>query len=222
MKKDIIIFGVGEFAMIANQYFKHDSDKKVRAMVAHKKYITEKTIEDTPVCPYEDIHIEFPPDQVDVFVAIPSSNLNQNRKNIYLEIKSKGYNFSSYISSKAFCWRNAKVGENTFIFENNVIQPYTEIGNNVIMWSGNHVGHRTVISDHVFVTSHVVISGYCRIGEQTFLGVNSTFNDKTGVADRCIVGSGALVTKYLEESESLYMGSPAKKIPNKSVYEIKL
>lgn len=222
MKKDIVIFGVGEFAMIANQYFKYDSDKNVVTFVAHEKYIKEKSIEGTPVHAYENILKEFPPSQVDAYVAIPSSGLNQNRKNMYLEMKEKGYNFASYVSSKAFCWRNAKVGENTFIFENNVIQPYTEIGNNVVMWSGNHVGHRTVIKDHVFVTSQVVISGYCSIGEQSFLGVNSTFNDKTGVADKCIVGSGSLVTKFLAEPESLYMGVPAKKIAGKNVFEIPL
>jgi sugar O-acyltransferase (sialic acid O-acetyltransferase NeuD family) len=222
MKKDIVIFGVGEFAMIANQYFKYDSDKNVVGFVAHQKYIKEKEIEGTPVFAYENIEKEFPASQVSAYVAIPSSSLNQSRKNIYNEMKAKGYSFASYVSSKAFCWRNAKIGENTFIFENNVIQPYAEIGNNVVMWSGNHIGHRTIIKDHVFMTSHVVVSGYCSIGEQSFLGVNATFNDKTGVADKCIVGSGSLVTKYLSEPESLYMGSPAKKVPGKNVFEIPL
>ena len=222
MKKDLIIFGLGEFAMIANQYFKYDSDYNVVGMVAHQKYIEQKEIEGTSVFAYENIESEFPSSQVSAYVAIPSSGLNQNRKTIYLEMKAMGYSLASYVSSKAFCWRNATIGENTFIFENNVIQPYVEIGNNVILWSGNHVGHRSVIKDHVFVTSHVVISGYCTIGEQSFLGVNSTFNDKTGVADRCIVGSGSLVTKHLSQSESLYMGVPAKKIEGKNVFEIPL
>ncbi len=74
----------------------------------------------------------------------------------------------------------------------------------------------------LYSTSHVVISGYCDIGSGSFLGVNSTFNDYTGVADNCIVGSGSLVTKKLSEQESLYMGSPAKKILGKNVWDIKL
>ena len=44
-----------------------------------------------------------------------------------------------------------QIGENSFIFENNVIQPFVRVGNNCILWSGNHVGHRTVLRDHVFV-----------------------------------------------------------------------
>ena len=49
-----------------------------------------------------------------------------------------------------------------------------KIGNNVVLWSGNHIGHNTVIRDNCFIASHVVISGFCEIGENCFLGVNST------------------------------------------------
>jgi len=31
------------------------------------------------------------------------------------------------------------------------------IGNNVTLWSGNHIGHDAMIDDHGFITSHVVI-----------------------------------------------------------------
>ena len=49
------------------------------------------------------------------------------------------------------------------ILENNVIQTNVSIGNNVILWSGNHVGHRSTIEDHVHMSSHCVISGFCTI-----------------------------------------------------------
>ena len=222
MNRDIIIFGNGEFAQIAHQYFTYDSGIKVRAFVVNKDYIKDSHIDGVPVIPYEKIDSFFRPQDVDAFVAIPSTELNSVRKRFFYELQEKGYTLTSYISSKAFVWRNAKIGSNCFIFENNVIQPFVEIGDNVIMWSGNHVGHRTKVSNHAFITSHVVVSGYCTIGEQSFLGVNSTFNDRTGVADRCIVGSGALVTKFLEESDSLYIGTPAKRVPGKNPKEIPL
>ena len=59
----------------------------------------------------------------------------------------------------ATTWSDLDVGENTFVFEYNVIQPFVKIGNNVVLWSGNHIGHHVVIADHCFITSHVVISG---------------------------------------------------------------
>jgi carbonic anhydrase/acetyltransferase-like protein (isoleucine patch superfamily) len=100
-----------------------------------------------------------------------------------------------------------------------VLQYHVKIGNNVVLWSGNHVGHRTVIRDNVFVTSHAVISGYCEIGEGCFLGVNSCFADHTRVAPDCIVGMGSVVTKTLEEAGRVYVGNPARAVPGKTSYD---
>ena len=144
------------------------------------------------------------------------------RTRFYEATKAKGYKCASYISSNAFVWRNVKVGENCFIFEDNTVQPFVEIGNNVILWSGNHIGHRTVIEDNCFLSSHVVVSGYCRIGNSSFLGVNSTFNDHVSVPRDCIVASGSLVSKDLTEPEKIYYGAPAKMMPKKSAFSVEL
>lgn len=219
--KKLVLVGAGEFALIANEYFTHDSSYDVAAFVVNKEFIKEPELEGRPVLPYEEIEKNFPPSEYAVFVAIPASQLNRVRKRFYLELKEKGYEFATYVSSKAFVWRNAKIGENTFIFENNVIQPYVEVGNNCILWSGNHVGHRTVIQDHVFIASHAVISGYCTIGEGSFIGVNSTFNDNVSIAPSCIVGSGSLVVKNTD-AEGIYTGAPARRVPNKSSFDVSL
>ena len=107
-----------------------------------------------------------------MFVAVSYTHLNRVRTKLYEQAKNKGYSLASYVSSKAFVWRNVEIGENCFIMENNVLQSNVKIGNNVTLWSGNHVGHRTVIRNNCFLSSHVTISGFCDIGENCFLGVN--------------------------------------------------
>lgn len=221
--KKLIVVGAGELAEIANEYFTYDSDYRIEAFSVDKQYLPESgTFCEKPIVDFNEIEKQYPPNEFEMFVAIPSSGLNRLRTRMYLEGKQKGYKFATYISSKAFVWRNAVIGENCFIFEDNTIQPFVKIGNNCILWSGNHIGHRTEIHDNCFLTSHVVVSGYCDIGSGSFLGVNSTFNDFTGVAENCIVGSGSLITKKFTDKESLYMGSPAKKIEGKNVWDIKL
>ncbi len=222
MTNKLIIIGAGEFAEIANEYFTFDSDYDVIAFSVDREYIQQDTLNERPVIAYEDLKALHPPGTVTLFVAIPASGLNSLRKRFYLELKAHGYQFATYISSHAFCWRNAEVGENSFIFENNTIQPFVKIGNNTVLWSGNHVGHRSVIGDHCFVSSHVVISGYCTIGESCFLGVNSTLNDHTSVPERSILASGSLVTKTLTEPEKIYHGNPAKALPKRSALSAKL
>jgi UDP-3-O-[3-hydroxymyristoyl] glucosamine N-acyltransferase len=123
------------------------------------------------------------------------------RADKYHAAKGKGYRLISYVSSRATTWPGFRCGDNCFIFEDNTIQPFVEIGSNVVLWSGNHIGHHSVIKDHVFITSQVVISGACTIEEYSFLGVNSTIRDETIVARETLVGAGALILQDTKEYE---------------------
>lgn len=222
MSQKLIIVGAGEFAMIAYEYFTHDSDFQVFGFSIEQEFIKEQTLYDLPIVPLESLENIYPANDYQVFVAIPASQLNRLRTRLFDAVKSKGYRCATYISSRSFVWRNAEIGENCFIFENNTVQPFVSIGNNVILWSGNHIGHRSKISDNCFLSSHVVVSGYCNIGESCFLGVNSTLNDGITIPRDCIVASGALVNKDPAEAERIYYGSPAQMLPKKSSLKVKL
>lgn len=217
-KNKIFIVGTGEFAQIAYEYFTYDSEFEVIAFCVNKEYIEQPLLCGLPVLPYEDVESLFPADSYLAFTGIPASKLNRLRTSFYNELKAKGYSFATYVSSKAFVWRNATVGENSFIFENNTIQPFVTIGNNCILWSGNHVGHRTVIHDNCFVTSHAVISGYCELGAGCFIGVNATLNDNVKIGSNCLVGSGSLIIKDTLP-ELIYVGNPAKPVAGKTSFD---
>jgi sugar O-acyltransferase (sialic acid O-acetyltransferase NeuD family) len=221
MSRPLVLIGAGEFAQIACEYFEHDSDRDVVAFSVERDYLVQPTLAGRPVVAFETLEADYPPGEVDVFVAIPASQLNRLRTRLYQELKHRGYRFATYVSTRAFVWRNAEVGENSFIFEGNVIQPFVRIGNNCILWSGNHVGHRTVVHDNVFIASHAVVSGYCEIGAGSFVGVNTTFNDHVKVAPDNVIGSGALVTRNTEPGR-IYVGSPARAVPDKSSFDVKL
>ncbi|SDO00686.1 sugar O-acyltransferase, sialic acid O-acetyltransferase NeuD family [Psychrobacillus sp. OK028] len=208
----LVIVGAGELAEIAYEYFTYDSAYEIVAFTAEKDYIKNDKLYDLPVVPFEKVHQTFPANEYKAFVAVPYTNFNRLRTRLYHETKKLGYELVSYVSSKAFVWRNVTIGENCFIFENNVLQHHVSVGNNVILWSGNHVGHRSVIKDNCFISSHVVIAGNCEIGENCFIGVNSTFNDEIKVGKDCFISSGALVIKNAVAGQ-IYKGSPAKASP---------
>jgi sugar O-acyltransferase (sialic acid O-acetyltransferase NeuD family) len=171
-----------------------------------------------PVTAFEDILDNYPPAQVKLFTAITFTKFNRVRMRLYSKCKEMGYSFANYVSSRAFVWRNVKIGENTFIFEDNTIQYNVEIGNNVVLWSGNHIGHRTRINDNCFLTSHVVVSGYCNIGENSFIGVNATIGDFVEIPKDSLIAAGAVIVKSLTTPGLIYMGNPAKPT-EKTVYE---
>ncbi len=77
--------------------------------------------------------------------------------------------------------------------EHNTIQPFVEIGENVTLWSGNHIGHHSRIGDNAFIASQAVMSGNVIVGPHSFIGVNATLRDNIALGRACVVGAGALV-----------------------------
>ena len=208
MTKSLIIFGTGDIAALAHYYFSTDSDYEVTAFTVHAEYLTTESFCDLPVIAFEELPQQYPSDQYDLFIALSYSKLNTVRKNVYIEALEQGYRLASYVSSHATVLNEGNIGGNCFILEDNTIQPFVKIGNNVTLWSGNHIGHHSTIHDHCFVASHVVISGGVEIGEQCFIGVNATLRDHIVVGDRCVIGAGALLLAAAEP-EGVYMGNPA-------------
>jgi len=198
-EKQVVIFGVGDFARIARIYLDVDSPHEVAAFTAHRSYIEEDELNGVPVTPFEMLTETHPPDRFRMLVAAGFSKVNQVRAGIYEECKELGYEFITYVNSQAIHWGPNEFGENTFIFEANVIQPNVTIGDNVVLWSGNHIGHDATIGDHCFIASHAVVSGNVEIGDYCFVGVNATFRDGVRVAPRCVIGADALIMKDTEE-----------------------
>lgn len=196
--KKLVIIGDSAFAEIAKEYFEVDTEYDVVGFSVEEGYLKKETLSGLPIVPFERIVDYYSPSDHSVFVAIPYTQMNRLRARLAYAAKAKGYSLASYISPRAFVWRNVKIGEHCFIFENNTVQPYVKIGNNVILWSGNHIGHHSIIFDHCFISSHVVISGFCEIGAYSFLGVNSTLSNNLTVARDNWIGPGVSINKNTE------------------------
>lgn len=206
----VVIFGVKDFAELAHYYLTTDTDHEVAAFCVDRQYLPESgQFHGLPVHAFENIEQAFPPEEYQFFAPMSPSNINLARAKVYAAIKAKGYTCISYVSSKATVCHNV-IGENCFILEDNTLQPFTSIGNNVVMWSGNHIGHHGSIQDHVFFTSHVVLSGHCTVESYCFFGVNATIRDGLTLAEGSFIAMAAAVTKNTE-AWGVYRGNPATK-----------
>ena len=196
--KKLIIVGDSGFAEIAHEYFDADSDYKVVAFSVERDYLKKEKLRGLPVVPFEDLELQFDSATHDVYVAATYTQLTRLRTRLSSAAKTKGYNLASYVSSRAFVWRNVELGEHCFIFEDNTVQPFVKVGNNVVLWSGNHIGHHTVIRDNCFISSHVCISGFCDIGESSFIGVNSTLANNVTLGKDNWIGPQLVIMKDTE------------------------
>jgi sugar O-acyltransferase (sialic acid O-acetyltransferase NeuD family) len=221
MRNKLIIFGLGEQADVANYYFTNHTSYDVVAFTVDDEYSGGQSLKrGIPVVPLSNISAVYPPDQCKAFIALGYSKMNLLRKEKFHEMKARDYEFASYISAKANNF-SERIGENCFILENNTIQPFVEIGDNVTLWSGNHIGHHSKIKSNCFITSHVVVSGGCLIGERTFIGVNSTLRDHIKIGEANMIGAGSLILSDTEDN-SVYASRMSEKsrVPSNRISRI--
>lgn len=197
MEKDrkLIIVGDSAFAEVAYEYFTHDSRYEVAAFCVERAYLKREQLLGMPVVAFEDVEATYSPETHDVYVAVVYTQLNRLRARLCAAAKRKGYRLASYVSSRAFVWRNVELGEHCFIFEDNTVQPFVKLGKNVVLWSGNHIGHHSVIQDNCFISSHVVISGFVNVGKNCFLGVNAAIANNVSVGDDNWVGPAVTIMR---------------------------
>lgn len=211
----LVIFGAGDIARLAHHYFTHDSPHEVAAFVVDRAFRQGDEFQGLPLIDAEDAPERFPPGDHDMFVAISYAKMNAVRAEKYASMKAAGYRLVSYVSSRCSYLSQTPPGDNCFILEDNTIQPFVTIGNNVTLWSGNHIGHDATIEDHCFITSHVVVSGYVRIGTRSFIGVNATLRNSITIAPQTLIGAGAIIMKDTKAKE-VYMPERAKRFVKSS------
>jgi sugar O-acyltransferase (sialic acid O-acetyltransferase NeuD family) len=207
--KKVVVFGTTQTAELANYYLSQTSDEyEIVAFTVDKQYRQTDLLFGKPLVDFDKVEQIYPPTDYYLFAPMTGKGLNKLRERVFLEGKQKGYKFITYISKYATVL-SKDIGENCFILEDNTIQPFVTIGNNCVLWSGNHIGHHSIIKDHVFITSHVVISGNCIINNYCWIGVNATIRNGLNIAEGSLVSMGACLTKDTEPY-TVYMGVPAK------------
>jgi len=197
-KNKLLIFGAAELAELAAFYFGLDSKYQVVAFVVDDEFLGASTHKNLPIISWSEARSNYPPNRYYMHVAVSYKNLNKLREAKFNQCLEAGYTLVNYISTRATTFPDLKVGKNCFILENQNLQPRVTLGNNVMLWSGNHIGHGTEIADHAYLASHVVISGHVKIGKRCFIGVNASVRDFIQISDDCLVGMSSIVTKNLE------------------------
>src|SRR5690349_17429690 len=155
--RDVVIFGMGQVAEVVWHYLTEEGGRNVVGFTVDAEYRTADQVFGLPVVDFETVQDRFPPDSHEMFVAVSFRGVNAAREAKVAEAEAKGYTLTSHVSPHATVWSKLDVQPNTMIMENNVIQPFVTVGKNVLMWSGNHVGHHSKIGDNCFIASHAVI-----------------------------------------------------------------
>jgi len=211
----VIIFGNSLYAELFYYCLTHDSPYEVVAFTVDSKYITGHSLLGLPVIPFGDIESVFPPSQNKMIVSVSFQKVNRVREEKYLQAKAKGYEFISYISSRASTWPGLLIGENCTIGQNSSVEPFVKIGNNVIVTNSVMLGHHVVLEDHSFVAPGAVLLGGVNVGSHCLIGANATIKEGVSIARDCIIGTGVSITRNTIE-RGVYFNHPPELYPKRS------
>lgn len=212
--KKVIIFGVGENAQLLKYYLENDvnykDEYKVVAFTLDKDYIKEEIFMGLPLIPFEEIEKYYTPKDFYCFVAVGYKNMNELRAKKLFQVKEKGFKTMNYISSKACTYNDLEIGENNFIMDSQVIQPFVKIGNNNVFYGGGVISHHSTIGNNCFFGAGVVIAGGTIIKDNCFIGVNSIISGKVTVEYKTFVSAGGRISKNTKQ-KGVYITETSKR-----------
>ena len=195
---DVVLFGCGRGADVAFRHLSADTEHTVCGFAVDAEYLESTESHGLPVVSFEEVDERFPPDSYQMLVLLGYQRMNALRAEKYLAAKRRGYSMVSYVSSSIVRIEELAVGENCFILDNQSINLDVRIGDNVVMWSSNHIGDKSVIGDHVWISSHATLSGGVVIEERAFIGVGATIGNSVTIGAGSFIGAGTLINSDTE------------------------
>jgi sugar O-acyltransferase (sialic acid O-acetyltransferase NeuD family) len=211
----LVLFGNGRGASVAHRFLAKDTTHEIVGFTVDERFMTAATFRGLPLVPFEDVEARFPPDGYRMLILLGYQNMNGLRATKYEQAKAKGYTLESYVASDIFRVEPIEVGENCFLMDNQSISLDVRIGNDVVMWSSNHVGDGTTVGDHAWISSHVTVAANVNIGERAFLGIGATVSGRVTVGREGFIGADVLVTADVAAGAVRVAGQP-EDLPMKS------
>jgi UDP-perosamine 4-acetyltransferase len=115
------------------------------------------------------------------------------------------------VSSRAFCFPGAKLGDGTVVFAGAIVGPDAVIGSNTIINTAAVIEHDAQIGSHCHVAPGAVLCGGVVVGDSAFIGAGAVVLPNVAVGRGVTVGAGAVVTRDLCAG-SVVQGVPARNI----------
>ena len=144
----------------------------------------------------------------EIFIGVGYTRFDL-RELFYTQLKGK-VPFANIIMPSAKVSESVKLGEGIFIGGKTVVDPHTEIADNVFIHGLSNIGHNNVIGAHTYISGRFNSAGFCTIGKRNFIGICVLMADHIQVTDDVWVGLGCIVAKNIKEPGK-YM-SPAAKL----------
>ena len=214
--KRIIIFGNSILARIIHFYFNRDSKFQVVGFTVDAAYRKDNSFCGLEVFDFEQITDSHPPNEFSMFIAVGPTKMNLIREKKFEEAKTKGYELVSYFSPTSIC--ESPVGENSFLGDYAIIQPYAHVGYNNFFWEFSIVGNDSKVGSHCYLSPRATLGTFAELSDNSILGTNSVVKTSVKIAPKTLVGACCYISKDSKENgvygerNSEFLGTISSKV----------
>lgn len=214
MKKPLLLIGGGLHCKTCIDVIEQEGRFYIKGIVDKKEKVGD-TILGYPIIATDEDIPELAKECPNFFITVGDLSLFKVRKNLFNNLKGRGFTTPAIVSPLSYVSKHASVGEGSILFPFSIIDVGSKVGNNCIVNHAASLLHEATIEDNCHISVNSVI-GNSLIGHDTFIGVNSFVNNGLEIAPYCIIGSGSNVIRSITEP-GVYVGNPAKMIRSVSV-----
>lgn len=212
----IVLFGAGRGAAVAHRFLAGDTDHEVVAFAVDADRRAADSHRGLPLVDFEDLPRRYPPDDFSMLILLGYQEMNGLRRRKFDAAKAMGYRLESYVASDIFRVEPISVGENCFILDNQSISLDVSIGDNVVMWSSNHVGDMTRVEDHAWITSKVAVAANVVVGAGAFVGIGASIANGVRIGAGAFVGAGLAVAGDVAAESVAVAGNAAADLESRA------
>ena len=205
----VIVFGTSDFAKQVAFYISQSPEYELAYFCVNEDYYINTEYMGKKVLVFEKDLDNLSKVDFKFVIALGYKQMRA-RKRIFEMIKSKGFNLINYIHSTATVMGEIK-GEGNIILANTIIEPYSVVYDNNILWSNTLICHDSIVGSHNFIAASSIIGGFSKVLDNNFIGFNSVIKENIIVNKEVLVGAKSLILKSTEDY-SVYYGIPAFKI----------
>lgn len=140
---------------------------------------------------------------------------NHIRRQQFLAALEAGWKPWQAVHPSAIVAKDARLGAGVQAMAAVIVNPFAQIGSNVILNTACTVDHDCLVADHAFVGPGAHLGGAVRVGEGAFLGIGALVLPGISIGAGATIGAGAVVTRDVPAGATA-VGVPARisKVPS--------
>ena len=219
MKKEIVVFGTGDFADIVSFVAEQKLGWRIIAYTVSKGLVEDGSAEynGRPLVPFDRLEKLYKPENVELVIGMIGKNMFDQRSGVFDLIRGKGYYIPNIIDPDARV-DTENIGSGNVILAHTSIEAHCSIGSGNIIWQNVVLPHHNRLGSFNNLAPSVSLSGYSEIGNHCFVGNNVCIKNRTAVGDYAYIGAGAYVSGPVEPY-SVLVPHPSYVLEGKRSYD---